>query len=307
MPSKHAIRYRHFRPLRNHGNLLVMTAIVGGLLFLILAFGLLVSAFFFAQKRVQQQADRMVVSIAKRLNEGDRIGQINNLVERSRELVFVSRHNVTDANERLEHIEPLARQLLEESRAGAQMVESERSAIARSLPDDVIAEAEEQMKENARAVQVNLPFMRTFSPRLDSLELGYIDDVDSNALLPEGVGELKTYDIARDYAQKDSGLYGANVDARLAGSDSDLVYKFASLAAPVKRTISPARLTAAAVFQPLVSLYDEENKIGGASNQLPTAVRLELIAGVSSRPDGQVDKQFKVTSAATTSGAMPPP
>lgn len=307
MPGNNATVCPHSPPRQQRGNLLVMTAIVGGLLFLVLAFGLLVSAFFFAQKRVQQQADRMAVSIAKRLNDGDRIGQINNLVERSRELVFVSRHNLTDANERLEHIEPLARQLLDESREGAQMVESERSTIARCISDDVISEAEAQNKENAQSVQVNLPFLRTFPPRLDSLELGYIEDVDSNSLLPEGIPELRNLDLSRDYAEKSSALYAANVDARLGGSDSDLVYKFASLAAPVQKTVSPARLTSASVFRPLVKLYDKENKIGGTSNQLPTAVRMELVAGVSSRPDGQIDKQFKVTGTATTSGALPAP
>jgi hypothetical protein len=303
MPIKPASRHQQ----RNRGNLLVMTAIVGGMLFLVLAFGLLVSAFFFAQKRVQQQADRMAVSIAKRLNEGDRIGQINNLVERSRELVFVSRHNVSDANERLVHIEPLARQMLEESRTGAQLVEAERTAIARSISEDVMAEADIQNKENAKAMQVNLPFMRTFPARLHSLELGYVEDVESNALLPEGIPDLKNYDLSCNFARQESSLYSANVDARLGGSDSDLVYKFASLAAPVKKTVSQARLTAVNVFQPLVKLFDKENKIGGTSNQLPTAVRIDLISGVSSRPDGEIDKQFKVTSAATTSGALPPP
>ena len=292
---------------RKRGNLLVMTAIVGGLLFLVMAFGLLVCAFFFAQKRVQQQADRMAVSIAKRLNSGDRIGQINNLVERSRELVFVSRHNLTDANDRLAHIEPLARQLVDEARTGAQMVEAERAGIARRISDDVLAEADAQNKENASALQVNLPFMRTFPARLYSLELGYIDEVESNSLLPEGIPELKSADLSRGFARKTGNFYAANVDARLDGSDSDLIYKFASLAAPVQKTISPPRLASLEVFSPLVKLFDRENKVGGASNQLPTAVKMELVAGVSSSPDGQVDKTFKVTSAATASGALPPP
>ncbi len=303
MPALYVNRSQY----RQRGNLLVMTAIVGGMLFLVMAFGLLLCAFFFAQKRVQQQADRMSVAIAKRMNAGDRIGQINNLVERSRELVFTSRHNLSDANERLAHIEPLARQLLDEARTGAQMVETERAGIARRISEDVLAEADSQNKENASALQVNLPFMRTFPARLYSLELGYIDEVDSNALLPDGVPELKSADLSQSFGEKASNLYAANVDARLGGSDSDLIYKFASLAAPVQKTISPPRLASLEVFRPLVKLVDRENKVGGASNQLPTAVRMELVAGVSSSPDGQVDKKFKVSSAATTSGALPPP
>ncbi len=285
----------------------MLTAIIGGLLFLVMALGLLVSAFFFAQKRVQQQADRMAVAIAKRLNESDRIGQINNLVERSRELVFASRHNLSDANERLEHIEPLARQLLEESRSGAILIETERTNIARHISEDATAEADAQSKEVASVLQVNLPFMRTFPAKLYSLELGYVDEVDSNALLPEGVPDLKSADLSRSFARQMSSLYRANVDARLGGSDSDLVFKFASLSAPVQNTISPSRLTTAKVFRPLVKLFDQQNKVGGASNQLPTAVKMELVSGISSSGDDRPDKTFKVTSAATTSGAMPPP
>ncbi len=287
--------------------MLVMTAIIGGMLFLVLAVGLMVSAFFFAQKRVQQQADRMAVAIAKRLNEGDRVGQINNLVERSRELVFVSRHNLSDANDRLEHIEPLARQLLEESRTGAIMVEAERTGIARRISEDAIAEADAHSKDIASVLQINLPYMRTFPARLYNLELGYIDDIDSNALLPEGVPDLKISDLSRSFAQGESALYRANVDARLGGSDSDLVFKFASSAAPVQKTISPSRLVSPKVFRPLVKLFDRQNKIGGVSNQLPTAVRMDLISGISSSADSEQDKTFRVTSAATTSGAMPPP
>lgn len=285
----------------------MLTAIVGGLLFLIMAVGLLVCAFFFAQKRVQQQADRMAVAVAKRLNAEDRIGQINNLVERARELVFVSRQNVSEANERLEHIEPLARQLLEESRSGALMVEDERADIARRISQDVISESEAQGKEIASVLQVNLPFMRTFPAKLYNLELGYIDEVDSNALLPEGISQLKDSDISRKFARQESGLYAANTVAPLGGSDSDLVFKFASLAAPVKKTIAPSRLNSPEVFHSLVKLFDRQNKIGGASNQLPTAVKLELVSGISGRADGEVERTFKVTSAATTSGAMPPP
>lgn len=287
--------------------MLVMTAIVGGLLFLVMAIGLLVCAFFFAQKRVQQQADRMAVAVAKRLNEEDRVGQINNMVERSRELVYTSRLNMSDANERLEHIEPLARQLLEEARSGAMLVEAERAGIARRISEDVMAEAGEQSKEIASVLQVNLPFMRTFPAKLYNLDLGYIDEVDSNALLPEGISELKNFDLSRNFARKESSLYAANTDASLGGSDSDLAFKFASLAAPVKNTISPSRLNSPEVFRPLVKLFDSQNKIGGASNQLPTAVKLELVSGVSGRADGEVERTFKVTSAATTSGALPPP
>ena len=292
---------------RNRGNLLVLTAIVGGMLFLVMAIGLLVCAFFFAQKRVQQQADRMAVAMAKRLNAEDRIGQINNLVERARELVFVSRQNMSDANERLEHVEPLARQLLEEARSGAMMVEAERSDIARRISQDVMAESEAQTKEIASALQVNLPFMRTFPAKLYSLELGYIDEVDSNALLPEGIAELKNSDLSGNLARQESSLYAANVNAPLGGSDSDLVFKFASVAAPVKKTIAPSRLNSAEVFRPLVKLFDQKNKIAGTSNQLPTAVRLELVSGVSGRADGEVERTFKVTSAATTNGALAPP
>ncbi len=63
---------------------------------------------------------------------------MNNLVERSRELVFSSRKAYDDCvSEEFHNMEPLMRDLLEESRTGAQHVEKTRETLSSAILADM--------------------------------------------------------------------------------------------------------------------------------------------------------------------------
>lgn len=289
------------------GNVLALTTIVFGILFLVLIVGLIVSVLFYSQKRVQNQSDRLALVMAEKLNEYDRIGEINNMVERARELVFTSRQTHSDVNERFEHIEPLAKQLLEEARQGAIRIEQERKAISDAGFAELKDEVKQANKSLAQQAQVNVPWLRTYPATVFNLEAGYIQDVDSNALQPEGLPALLGHDTERRYINGLSKLYRANINAKLPSPDNDLNFKFASLPAPVKGTVAPARLVLHPAFHYTMRVVDKENLVGGSTDQIPSAVKLDLVSSVSTQPDGRKEREFSVAAAAATTGALPPP
>lgn len=292
----------------------------------------------FSQQKGRQSADELALTLAQVLNRDDRQGQMNNLVERSRELVFSSRKAYDDCvSEEFHNMEPLMRDLLEESRAGAQTVEKTRE----SLSELTVAELRSTQKDfNDRLLQahsVNLSWMNTSRPVVKQLEVGSIDKVNSNVLAPPGFAELKAMDEKSGICDSQTGIYLGNINAKLPGADGDLDFKLSSLAAPVGTTVSSARLTDANVFKQFKILPLAENTASsgngagsannggsetgaasGSSNlreteeekrkaqkvdQIPSAVRVKLSVAVSAGAPQTVSAKNKSEPANSTNSS----
>lgn len=294
---------------RERGNMLVMIALVGGIIVAVVVIGIGVMMVLFSHQKGRQSADELALTLAQVLNRDDRQGQMNNLVERSRELVYSSRKAYEDCvAEEFHNMEPLMRDLLEESRSGAQSVEKTREALSELTITELRLAQKDFNERLKQAHSLNLNWMKTSQPVVKQLEVGSIDKVNSNVSAPPGFAELRAMDEKSGICDAKTGIYIGNVNAKLPGADADLDFKLSSLAAPVGATVSAARLTDAHVFKQFKDIPLAENNVGitgmgsetgnsgGITNslqseqekrqaqrvdQIPSAVRVRLSVGVS--------------------------
>src|SRR6516162_1713028 len=81
------------------GNTLVIVALSAAAVILLIAVGLSIHYFFYSHQGLQDSADQLATNLAVSMNSKDRIGQMNNLVANSRELVFNSRSSFKRASD----------------------------------------------------------------------------------------------------------------------------------------------------------------------------------------------------------------
>src|SRR5277367_1738715 len=121
-PARHWQSYR-----QEQGSMLVLTMLLGCLLVFVCIVAFCFFLLLSENKKGRAQAELSAVSLAKILNETDRVGQLNHVIARSRELVFLSRScEAQAAGAKLDNWEPLAHFLVDEARSGAVLVEGER-------------------------------------------------------------------------------------------------------------------------------------------------------------------------------------
>lgn len=306
---------------RARGNMLLMIALVGGIIIFVVVIGIGVMLVLFSQQRGRQSADELALTLAQVLNRDDRQGQMNNLVERSRELVFSSRKAYDDCvSEEFHNMEPLMRDLLEESRTGAQHVEKTRESLSATILADMQAAQKDFNQRLKQAYSMNLSWVKTTVPTLKQLEVGSIEKVNSNVTAPPGFAELRKLDEKSGICDPKSGIYLGNINAKLPGADQDLDFKMSSLAPPVGSTISGARLTDTNVFKLSKVLSatesdgdknapqtEAEKRKAQRIDQIPSAVKVKLSVAVSAGGTNQLQDNLGVTTAATTGGAQPAP
>ena len=308
---------------RRRGNMLLMIALLGGIIIVVVVIGVGVMLVLLSQQKGRQSADELALTLAQVLNRDDRQGQMNNLVERSRELVFSSRKSYDDCvSEEFQNMEPLMRDLLEESRTGAQHVEKTRESLSTVILADMQTARKDFNQRLKQAQSLNLSWVKTAVPTVKQLELGSIDKVNSNVMAPPGFAELRKMDEKNGICDPKSGIYVGNINAKLPGADGDLDFKLSSLAAPVGSTISAARLTDGNVFKqskvlPLAAAEGEGDKIAPQTeeekkkaqqiDQIPSAVRVKVSVAVAAGEKNQLQDNLGITTAATTGGAQPAP
>lgn len=294
----------------------MMVALVGFIVIVILMVGFVVAMVVLSQKRAQNEGEELALALATTMNKEDYVGQMNNMVEFARELVFTSRQTYDETMTDYPRLRPLALQLLDESRAGAKLVELERQQLVKvslkKLTDQVLDANDKKASGVEKSnVTFRLPWVKTHAPAVSQLTVGYIDGVLSNASAPDGLPELKQGDIQNKYLVQKANLYIGNINAKLASPDDDLTFKLSSLPAAVKGTTSSTRLAAGNVFKPFVTVFENGEPSGKSCDQLPSAVNVDLIMRVTaetSKEKGPMENQVKVnvTSAAAGAGVSLP-
>jgi hypothetical protein len=283
------------------GNMILMSVMVLGVVIVLVLAGVGVMFLFTSHQKAQNTTDSVALQAASVLNAHDRAGQMNNLVARCRELVYTSRETYDEAAANLRHLEPLARQLLDESRQSAHLVEAERARLCQQELDELKRIAVESASGE---VVSTVSGITTKSPQITTITVGHIEGIPSNVEVSKGVPELFQRDMAAGLIEPRSGLYNGNINAKLPGVDTDLDFRISSLPAPVKGTIAPARLATASVFRQTGQAVGESQV--GRVEQLPSAVQVKFNMKVSAAGDKKGnDVALGVT--AVSNGAQPSP
>lgn len=287
--------------------MLTMTALVVGLLLTACIIGFGFYLLLAQQKKGQGQADSLSLALAENLNKGDKVGQMNNVVARCRELVYVSRQNAdTAASDRNAVLIPLANQLLDEARSSAQLVEAERKNQIAYILKQTRSSVDDYSVHTHVDSTFTLPWFKTYDPEVKDVYLGYIDKVQSNVTNTEVIPDLRVFDEQQKYFEKGSSLYKGNIDAKLPSPDGDLTFKLSSLPANVENSVAPPRLTNPEVFVNLGPVF-EDGKYSKQRppDQIPSAIQLIERMQVSMKQGG--DQKVQIGSTATANGGQPVP
>jgi hypothetical protein len=290
---------------RKTGNMLTMTALCFGIavFFCMVAF-----AFYMVmaqQKKGQTSADEIAISMAKPMNERDYIGQMNNVVERSRELVYISRVNDDKAQQPMNQLyKDLSAQLLNESRDNVRLVEDERKNLIKVTLKNLQEAILLRNKKAPTGKRLQLAWFETYFPEVTTVRVGCIKGVECNVENLQVIPDLKEYDIDHKYIQKGSNLYFGNINAKLPEPDNDLNFKLSALPAAVSGTVAPIRLTTQDVFVPSVTVFADQKLQMVQPDQLPGAVQIIETMDVAAR---ETKETVRLTATATAVGALKPP
>ncbi len=285
--------------------MLGMVALTGAIVLFTCVIGFAGYMLLAQQKRGQTDTDEIALNMAKLLNDGDRIGQMNNVVERCRELVYISRVNkVTADTLGIEMYQPLAEQLLEESRANSELVEAERKNQIKLAVKNVATFVYQHNMTTKSGSRFRLPWFQTNFPEIAQVNFGSIQGVQCNVENLQVIGDLRENDLGQNYIQAGSNLYMGNIDAKLPAPDNDLVFKLSSLPCDVGGVVAPVRLTNPDVFTSPCQIVDSEKETGLLPDQLPGALQVVETMDVSASDN---KGSIRLGSTATADGALPPP
>jgi len=290
--------------LRNQkGGMLGMVVLVGGIVIVVALVGFAVSILFTSHHRAQTQADDAALQMALLLNKNDWSGQMNNIVESARELVYTSRQDNDDILANNPSLAALSNRLLQEARDASVLVDEQRISLAQELGKQTQNMAAADRAQD-KPSQFNLPWMRTESMKISDVELGYIKNVASSVQVPVALDDLKAHDLKERLANEKSLLYYANINARLPEPDDDLAFNFSSLPAAVENSVPTARLTSDAVFEKLTTVFANGENTQFKIKVLPSAVHMRALMGVqSSNGKDNLADSVRVDVNATTNGA----
>lgn len=294
--------------MRNQsGNMLIMvgvfSAMSGVLILLASSFG----ALFVEESRLQQSANEIALSGARKLNENDRIGQMNNMVARCRQLVFCSSDTYSQVDTSYEHLRHLSEQLADEARESAELLETERhqlSVLAKNEANDAMLAKFNEIKTT---YPMCLPWLRVDTPVLHNRKNGKIADVQSNVLEMKGFHDLEAHDAAQGYLHTypDMKLYKQDCDAHLPGGDNYLHFKLASLPAPVADSSAPSIISNTTTVSPARAVLAQTFRTMDG-DELPSACQCTLkmtvatTLGASSSQTAQA-----IGTAVATGGGLP--
>lgn len=247
----------------------------------------------FVHNRLQTTADSIALAGMAKLNDQDRVGQMNNLVKRSRQLVFDSTENHSHASTKYSQVAPLAQSLLEEARSGAEEVERERLKLGKVMREEATAAMEASFRRQQESLEINLPWLKQRGPFYRH-QFGDLRNIESNARDLRGIADLSAADESAGFLTSSAHFKG-HKNANLPNGDSQLTFKLSRLPASVHGERPLGRLAS----------VDQFTAFNRSDDQLPSSCQVELTVYVSGAGlAGNCEYQMRVTSAAITSGSL---
>ncbi len=288
---------------RENGNMLMMVSWCTAALLLAIGLALSVQYYFSSDKNLQFTADQFAMTTALNLNYGDHIGQINNLVANSRELVFNSRQAYNNTVDNCPYLSGLANRFLVESRQGADSVEQARQGLIALTLTNIRTSLNAQAR-NVKGIAV-LPWAKATVPEIVNARLGSFKEVESNVLARTGNDSLLKLDTKYGYIDSATNLYYGNSNLQLP-EDADKNFYLASLSAPVNGTVAPAKLTSPETFLRSVDIIKNgKTEAGDLCPQIPSAIQIDMQSRITNLVILNVTNRITVNSTAATNGAYP--
>ncbi len=276
----------------NRGNLLILTCVVLAIVALCLVVAFSFCGLYFAHNRLQTSADEIALTGAKKLNERNRIGQMNNMIARCRQLVYSSREDYKTVKKTFPVVEKVADQLLEEARQSALDLENERQKMRNSAEIEAVNAMRAKFDSIKGTYAMTLPWMKVRTPRVIGVGLGRIDGVESNVYEFDKFDKLKQddRDQGNTVVYNRISLYKGNKNEPLKDDDSDLQFFMASLPAPILSEVAPARII----------LQDNYREVDDAP--IPTATKVILDLRVENGLGPQAGDTMMAVGTAITAG-----
>lgn len=288
------------------GNILVITCIAFALVAVSLMMAYSFAGLFFVNNRLQASADEIALAGAKKLNDRDRIGQMNNMVARCRQLVFSSRRDYENTKSVFPDLEDFAEPLLTEAQDSSYELDRERQRIATLAQAEAKTAMQQKFNEIRPTFAMTLPWLKVGVPQITENNCGKIKDVESNVEELKAFKDLINNDESKAYVHipntpapnplsKGLTLYKADVQdgLKLPGPDDNLPFKLSSLPAPVERIIAPARV--------VLPGRVEKVPTGSAPSATRIGLRLKVETSLGFHGSGQM---FALSAAETTGGCL---
>ncbi|MBX9669658.1 MAG: hypothetical protein K2X93_18690 [Candidatus Obscuribacterales bacterium] len=286
----------------------VLVALVLVLISAIFIVGLIFVTLFSQHSRSQYLVDGLALSMAKSINSGDRVAQMNQLVARNRELVYMYRENYKECERQgLSHLAPLCDQLMDEAYSANSLVEHERKNQIGIISNEVRQMAHEYEKHRSSENNSWLPYMGTFEPKVMRIDVGCIRDVESNVQSLTTFPELAEFERGQGFVQARSNLFKSNINVRLPAPDERLRFTFAALPAYIDATCSPPRVANPEVFKPFTSIMLGGKNINNIQEFIPPAVHISADMEVALDPEHLNRHSVRVGSVGVTGGALSSP
>ncbi len=277
----------------NRGSVLVLTCV--GIVFIVMC--LLIaysfSGLYFVHNRLQTSADEIALTGAKKLNDRNRIGQMNSMIARCRQLVYASRDDSNSINKEFPEIQRFADQLLEESRQSALDLEAERKKMRAVAEDEAVQAMRAKFNSIKQTYAMTLPWMRVRTPRVIGIGLGCMEDTESSVEEFDQFEKLKLSDRSKGNTilYNKLNLYKANINQQLIEDDTDLPFFLSSLPPAIESEVSPARTI-------LPDNYREAD-----DEPIPTATKVTLDLQVENGVGLKTGGTMRAIGTAITTGA----
>jgi hypothetical protein len=279
---------------KQQGSILVLGMVLTGLLAVALLIACSYGGLFFEHNRLQASANEMALAAARKLNDKDRLGQMNNMIARSRQLVTHTREEYERCTSEAPGLSDLAKQLLDESRETAEDLENQRQALNILARKEAKLAMEEKYDQIKKTYSMHLPWISVAEPVLAGWQCGRLENISSNVEELKYIENLEENDQSKNYITNTGlKLYKSEIDAKLPSPDNDLVFKISSLPAPVVKTVAPARL------------IHNSNWTTNLSNHLPSACRVQLWLKIGTGLGPKADGTLSSIGAACATGGCP--
>jgi hypothetical protein len=289
---------------KSKGNMIFLVSLVIGIILIVALLGIGFNYLLFMRAQSQYKADSLALSLATSLNMNDRIGEINQLQEASRELIFVSRqHSSEGYQQKNAELSSLCDRLLDDARSGHILVEGERQNQILATTIEIQNSVLEYNRERKKDSIFSCMGLKIFAPEILRVDIGRIAKVNSNVRVLDGLPELTAIDRFNLYFDKTSKLYRSDINAKLPESDSDLDFNFSSLPPAIGLVGSAARNTNEHVFVRYATIFADGKNTRELPKQIPSALQVYFAMDSIVPWDQSTKIPISIVATGTTFGA----
>lgn len=288
---------------KSSGGSMALVTMATAILLIVFLVGLCFMVFSELQSKNKDSADRLALAMGIRLNDTNRIGQMNKALMRCRELVYNSQQVYDEAHKNSPIMEPIAKELLDRARLGARKLEMDQNSISKSIVRECMDISTGQKSETSTPQAVQILSLKTTKPEISEVKLGYANDVPSNITTMDVIDDLAKYDLSQKYADKDSHFYFANIDAKLPAPNNDLNFRLSSLRPVIGKEADPANLISVNDFIACGSIIKDGKPSDEPFPYLPSAVQVTMNMNVVMELFGTQKQNARTTSAACSASA----